>query len=97
MVYVSYSHRIIVDCDFIRWLSGFEQKQLKEVFKKLDKKGCKVMLSNSDTKFIKDLYKDYQIKKVKATRMINCDGSNRGKINEVIVTNYKPKEEQRSL
>lgn len=65
-----------------------EQEKLADVFKKLDKKGCKVMLSNSDTKFIKDLYSDYDIQLVKATRMINCDGKNRGKINEVVVTNY---------
>lgn len=65
-----------------------EQKKLAEVFKKLDDRGCKVMLSNSDTKFIKDLYKDYPIKFVKATRMINCDASKRGKINEVVVKNY---------
>lgn len=65
-----------------------EQKQLKEVFSKLDKKGCKVMLSNSDTKFIKNLYKDYKISFVQATRMINCDGKGRGKINEIVVTNY---------
>jgi len=65
-----------------------EQKQLAEVFKKLDEKGCKVMLSNSNTKFIKELYKDYKIKKVKANRMINCDGKGRGKIKEVVVTNY---------
>lgn len=65
-----------------------EQKQLKEAFSKLDKRKCKVMLSNSDTKFIKDLYKDYNISFVKATRMINCDGANRGKINEVVVTNF---------
>lgn len=74
-----------------------EQEQLKEVFSKLDKKGCKVMLSNSDTKFIKNLYKDYNIYIVKATRMINCDGKNRGKINEIVVTNYKPKEQQLNL
>jgi len=65
-----------------------EQKQLAEVFKKLDKKGCKVMLSNSDTKFIKDLYKEYNINFVQATRMINCDATKRGKINEVVVRNY---------
>lgn len=68
-----------------------EQKKLAEIFKKLDKKGCYVMLSNSDTKFIKDLYLDYNINFVQATRMINCDGSNRGKINEVVVTNYEVK------
>lgn len=66
-----------------------EQGKLKEVFSKLDKKGCKVMLSNSDTKFIKDLYKKYKISFVRASRMINCDGKNRGKINEIVITNYK--------
>ncbi|MBR9691856.1 Dam family site-specific DNA-(adenine-N6)-methyltransferase, partial [Candidatus Woesearchaeota archaeon] len=65
-----------------------EQKKLAEVFRKLDKKGCKVMLSNSYTKFIKDLYKGYNIKTVRATRMINSDPTKRGKINEVVVLNY---------
>lgn len=74
-----------------------EQKQLRELFEKLGKKGCKVMLSNSDAKFIRDLYKDYNVSFVKATRMINCDATKRGKINEVVVTNYKPKEKQSIL
>jgi DNA adenine methylase len=65
-----------------------EQEKLKEAFVSLDKKGCKVMLSNSDTPFIRNLYKDYKINTVLATRMINCDGKNRGKINELVVTNY---------
>lgn len=65
-----------------------EQKQLKEVFKKLDNKGCKVMLSNSDTTFTKNLYKDYKINFVQANRMINCDGNKRGKVNEIVVRNY---------
>jgi len=65
-----------------------EQKLLEEVFNKLDKKGCSVMLSNSDTKFIKDLYSEYNINFVQATRMINCNGDKRGKVNEVVVTNY---------
>jgi DNA adenine methylase len=65
-----------------------EQGKLKDMFAKLDKKKCQIMLSNSDTIFIKDLYKDYNISFVSATRMINCDGKSRGKINEVVVTNY---------
>jgi DNA adenine methylase len=65
-----------------------EQKQLAKVFSQLDKKGCKIMQSNSDTKFIKDLYSNYNIHFVKATRMINCNGDKRGKINEVVITNY---------
>jgi len=67
-----------------------DQIRLAQVFKKLDKKGCKVMLSNSDTEFIKNLYKGYNIHMVKANRMINCDAAKRGKINEVVITNYLP-------
>jgi len=75
-----------------------EQKQLRGVFSKLDKKGCKIMLSNSDSKFIKDLYEDnnYNISFVKATRMINCNGKKRGKINEVVIRNYGEKANQES-
>lgn len=65
-----------------------EQEKLCEVFKELDKRGCLVMLSNSDTDFIKNLYTDFNISFVKATRMINCDATKRGKINEIVVTNY---------
>ncbi len=65
-----------------------EQEKLAEVFRELDKRGCKVMLSNSDSDFIKNLYKEYNIKFVKARRMINCDATKRGKINEVVITNY---------
>ena len=65
-----------------------EQEKLAEIFKALDKKGCLVMLSNSDTKFIKDLYEGYNIAVVKASRMINCNGDKRGKINEIVITNY---------
>lgn len=65
-----------------------EQKELARVFSKLDEKECKVMLSNSDTEFITDLYHGFNIQTVKARRMINCVGSGRGAINEIVVTNY---------
>ena len=65
-----------------------EQRKLAEVFKKMDEKGCYLMLSNSDTEFIKELYKDYNINFVKAKRLINSDANGRGKINEVVITNY---------
>ena len=60
-----------------------DQKRLAELFKRLDKKGVKVMLSNSSADFIKELYKGYIPKIVMATRMINCDAKGRGKINEI--------------
>ncbi|MBI5798071.1 DNA adenine methylase [Candidatus Woesearchaeota archaeon] len=65
-----------------------EQIKLQKVFSQLNKKGCKVMLSNSDTEFITDIYKSFHINKVRATRMINCNGNERGKITEVVITNY---------
>ena len=46
------------------------------------------MLSNSDTDFVKNLYQGFYINIVKANRMINCDATKRGKINEIVVTNY---------
>ncbi len=72
-----------------------EQEKLAEVFEELDKRGCKLMLSNSDTDFIKNLYKDYTINKVRAKRMINCDATKRGEINEVVITNYVPDTRER--
>ena len=63
-------------------------QRLFEVFKKLDAEGCLCMLSNSNTKFIKDLYKDYCQSIVKARRMINCNGNGRGETEELVITNY---------
>jgi len=65
-----------------------EQIQLKEVFGKLTDKGVKVMLSNSDCEFIRELYKDFHIEEILATRAINSQGSKRGKIKEILVLNY---------
>lgn len=75
-------------------LNGFgkeEQERLRDLFVDLDKRGCKVLLSNSATDFIKDLYKDFHIEIVGASRSINSVSSKRGKIDEVLVMNYEPK------
>lgn len=66
-----------------------EQIRLKLLCDRLDKKGVKFLLSNSATEFIKDLYKDYDIKIVKAKRNINSDGNSRGEVDEVLVRNYE--------
>lgn len=65
-----------------------EQEDLQKVYGELDRRGCKLMLSNSDTEFIKELYKQYKINSVRARRMINCNGSARGPVTEVVITNY---------
>lgn len=66
-----------------------DQQRLFECFKKLDKKGCFLMLSNSYSPLIKSLYKDFDQRTVMAGRAISCKGEGRGKIKELIVTNYK--------
>ena len=68
-----------------------EQQRLKEVFDDLTKRGCFVMMSNSDTKFIRNLYEEYQpgFKEVTATRNINSNGLKRGRVDELVVINYK--------
>lgn len=70
-----------------------EQKRLRDVSAGLAKKGCFVMLSNSNTPFIKKLYKKFYINYLSAARSINSKGDKRGKIKEVIVTSYLKKNE----
>ncbi len=65
-----------------------EQRRLADVFKDLDKRGVKVMLSNHNTALINELYKDYNIHVIQAKRNINSNGKKRGKVEEVIITNY---------
>lgn len=70
---------------------GFDidmQFQLREVCDELNDRGVYFLLSNSDTKFINELYSAYEIKKVFASRQINANASGRGKIAEVLVRNY---------
>lgn len=72
-------------------LQGFnqnEQRRLKETFDELTSKGCYVLLSNSATPFILDLYHEYDPIVVSANRFINSNASGRGKIEEVLVNNY---------
>ncbi|WGI36785.1 DNA adenine methylase [Mesomycoplasma lagogenitalium] len=61
--------------------------RLFNLFKQLDEKGCYVMLTNHNTPFINELYKDYKIEIINVKRMVNSDANNRyGQ--EVIITNY---------
>jgi len=65
------------------------QVKLRDVFRVLDRRGCKLMLSNSDVPFIRDLYRGFNIDTVAAPRAINCNANRRGKVSEVVVRNYQ--------
>ena len=66
-----------------------KQVELKEECDKLNSKGVHFLQSNSDCEEIRELYKAYRIKVVKANRAINSDAKKRGQINEVLIYNAK--------
>ena len=69
-----------------------EQRRLARVFKELDDRGVYVMLSNHNTTLIRELYEGYNINVIEAKRNINSNGSKRGKVEELIITNFVNKE-----
>lgn len=66
-----------------------EQRRLARAFQQLDRRGVYVMLSNSDTPLIRELYGGYVVEQVEAARPINSKSERRGKISELIVRNYR--------
>lgn len=70
---------------------GFDasmQVKLRDLCDRLDRRGVRFMVSNSSAPLILDLYRSYKVEFVYASRAINSKGKDRGKIPEVIVTNY---------
>jgi DNA adenine methylase len=65
-----------------------DQVRLRDVYRALDRRGCKLMLSNSDAPVVHELYAKYRVDLVAAPRAINCDARGRGKVTEVVVRNY---------
>lgn len=72
-----------------------EQLRLANLCKNLSQKEIYVLLSNSDPtnenkkdKFFDEIYNDFNIQRVLANRMINCNGEKRGQIKELLIANY---------
>ncbi len=72
-----------------------EQIELAHFVDDMHKKGAKVVISNSDPKntnteddFFDNIYSAHKIKRVEATRMINCKSEARGKIKELLISNF---------
>lgn len=71
--------------------SGFnedDQLRLRGMVDRLTRMGVKVILSNSNAAWVRREYKDYHIHTVRAKRAINSVGSRRGKVKEVVITNF---------
>ena len=70
---------------------GFDedaQHKLANLFRELDSRGIKLILSNSMTEFIQSLYSDFCITTVLAKRSVNSKGDKRGQISEALITNF---------
>ena len=78
--------------DFTAYIPGGfgepEQRKLAKVFAKLAQRGVFVMLSNSDTPLVRELYAGFRIDTVYASRSVNSNASRRGKLTEVVVRSY---------
>ena len=71
-----------------------DQIELAKFVKQIDAVGAKFIVCNSDPhnvdeqdNFFDELYSDFTIHRVSATRMINSKASNRGSITELLITN----------
>ena len=67
-----------------------DQEALRDFAIELHQNGIYVMISNSDTQFIRDLYDTefFKIKPVFAPRFINSKANKRGKVGEILICNY---------
>lgn len=72
-----------------------KQIELAHFVDEMNEKGAKIVISNSDPKnsnteddFFDNVYSSHKIKRVEATRMINCNSESRGKIKELLISNF---------
>lgn len=98
LVYFDPPYRPIVSTSFTAYNSQVfdddQQKRLSEFVREINEKGAVVLLSNSDPKalngddnFLEELYRDFNISRVEAKRMINSNAERRGKIKELLIYN----------
>jgi DNA adenine methylase len=78
--------------DFKRYTKEFfyetDHQRLAQVFASLAARGCQVLLSNSYHPRIAELYAGYFQTKVEVPRFVNCKGGGRGKVAELLISNY---------
>jgi DNA adenine methylase len=65
-----------------------EQRELAAVVARLHAAGCRVMVSNSDTPLVRELYGAYRLIPIRAARPINAAAQGRGLVSELLILNY---------
>lgn len=91
-VYFDPPYHKLVSTSFTAYTNNYftiyDHIRLANKCKLLNEQGVHFMLSNSNTDFIRDLYKDFHIEEIAVARNINCKGEGRAKIKELIIRNY---------
>ena len=64
-----------------------DQKALAESVSELDEQGCLFMMSNADTRMIRRLYRNFNVKRLPVTRYVSCKAS-KHRVGELVITNY---------
>ena len=92
-VYFDPPYYPISNDSFVNYVfDGFNEKdqlRLRDFAIELSRNGVNVMLSNSDSEFINNIYKkNFNINKVLVPRVISCKADGRQSIYETLITNY---------
>lgn len=78
--FTSYTKEGFKDCD---------QRRIKDIIDSLDDRGVYVLMSNSSSDDVFDLYSpDYNVETVKVARKVNSKAHKRNKIDEFLIKNY---------
>jgi DNA adenine methylase len=65
-----------------------DQRRLAAVFRKHAERGVLLMLSNSNTPLVRELYDGWNIQEVQAPRAVNSKATGRGKVTELVVRSW---------
>jgi DNA adenine methylase len=92
LVYIDPPYNRLSASSFTSYTAGrfgeAEQRALARVVGDLDRSGCRVILSNSETPLVRDLYGAFRIVPIRAARAINSAAGGRGPGAEVLILNY---------
>ena len=66
----------------------YDQVQLRDWFGELDRRGCRVLLSNSSKEEVRRIYRGYSVREVEVLRAISCKADRRKGHTEFIISNY---------
>lgn len=98
-MYIDPPYRPLLDeCNFTSYSNNpfgdKQQEELKRFCDQMGRRGCGIMLSNSDSKnpdgssYFEDLYEEYNFTRIYAPRFINAFPQKRVKLTEVVIRNY---------